>query len=38
LAGVPDTSISRKRAVHELTDLIAVRGTPGMIVSNNGTI
>jgi putative transposase len=23
--------------VHELTDLIAVRGNPGMIVSDNGT-
>jgi putative transposase len=32
---VPDTSISGKSAVRELTDLIAVRGKPGMIVSDN---
>ena len=37
LAAVPDTSISGKRVVRELTDLIAVRGRPGMIVSDNGT-
>jgi putative transposase len=37
LAAVPDTSISGKRVVRELTDLIAVRGKPGMIVSDNGT-
>jgi putative transposase len=37
LAAVPDTSISGKRAVRELTDLIAIRGKPGMIVSGNGT-
>jgi len=35
LAAVPDTSISGKRVVRELTDLIAVRGKPGMIVSDN---
>ena len=34
---VPDTSISGKRVVRELTALIAERGKPGMIVSDNGT-
>lgn len=34
LAAVPDTSISGRRVVRELTDLIAQRG---MIVSDNGT-
>jgi len=37
LAAVPDTSISGKRVVRELTDLIARRGKPDMIVSDNGT-
>jgi putative transposase len=37
LAAVPDTSISGKRVVRELIDLIAERGKPGMIVSDNGT-
>ena len=37
LAAVPDTSISGKRVVRELTALIAQRGKPGMIVSDNGT-
>src|SRR4249919_2538603 len=37
LAAVPDTSISGKRVVRELTDLMAQRGRPGMIVSDNGT-
>ena len=37
LAAVPDTSISGKRVVRELTALIAERGKPGMIVSDNGT-
>ena len=37
LAAVPDTSISGKRVVRELADLIAQRGKPGMIVSDNGT-
>ena len=37
LAAVPDTSISGKRVVRELTELIAVHGKPGMIVSDNGT-
>jgi putative transposase len=36
LAAVPDTSISGKRVVRELARLIAVRGKPGMIVSDNG--
>ena len=34
---VPDTSISGRRVVRELTALIAERGKPGMIVSDNGT-
>jgi putative transposase len=37
LAAVPDTSISGHRVVRELTQLIAKRGKPGMIVSDNGT-
>ena len=37
LAAMPDTSISGHRVVHELTKLIAQRGKPGMIVSDNGT-
>ena len=37
LAAVPDTSISGQRVVRELTELIAQRGKPGMIVSDNGT-
>jgi transposase InsO family protein len=37
LRAVPDTSISGRRVVRELTDLIAERGEPGMIVSDNGT-
>ena len=37
LAAVPDTSISGRRVVRELTKLIAQRGKPGMIVSDNGT-
>jgi putative transposase len=37
LKAVPDTSISGKRVVRELTDLIAVHGKPGMIASDNGT-
>jgi putative transposase len=37
LAAVPDTSISGRRVARELTDLIALRGKPGMIVSDNGT-
>ena len=37
LAAVPDTSISGRRVARELTTLIAERGKPGMIVSDNGT-
>src|SRR5215204_1132934 len=37
LAAIPDTSISGKRVARELTELIDVRGKPGMIVSDNGT-
>ena len=34
---MPDTSISGRRVVRELAELIAERGKPGMIVSDNGT-
>ena len=37
LAAIPDTSISGRRVVRELTDLIERRGKPGLIVSDNGT-
>ncbi|MEG4087639.1 IS3 family transposase [Microcoleus sp. POL10_C6] len=37
LVTVPDTSISGHRVVRELTQLIAQRGKPGIIVSDNGT-
>ena len=37
LAAVPDTSISGRRVVRVLAELIAERGKPGMIVSDNGT-
>ncbi|RYY28772.1 MAG: IS3 family transposase [Sphingomonadales bacterium] len=37
LAAVIDTSISGRRVVRELGDLIASRGAPKMIVSDNGT-
>jgi len=37
LAAIPDTSISGVRVARELTALIARRGKPGMIVSDNGT-
>ena len=37
LAAIPDTSISGRRVVRELTTLIERRGKPGMIVSDNGT-
>lgn len=37
LAAVPDTSISGRRVVRELNELIANLGRPGMIVSDNGT-
>jgi putative transposase len=36
LAAMPDTSISGKRVVRELTDFMARRGKPRMIVSDNG--
>jgi len=37
LRAVVDTSISGRRVVRELTDLVAERGRPKMIVSDNGT-
>jgi putative transposase len=37
LAAIPDTSISGRRVARELTTLIARRGKPGMVVSDNGT-
>jgi putative transposase len=37
LRAVVDTSISGRRVVRELADLVAERGTPKMIVSDNGT-
>jgi transposase InsO family protein len=37
LAAIPDTSISGRRVSRELTALIEGRGTPRMIVSDNGT-
>ena len=37
LRAVSDTSISGRRVVRELADLICERGKPGMIVSDNGT-
>ncbi|WP_404926353.1 IS3 family transposase [Mesorhizobium sp. ORM16] len=37
LAAIPDTSISGRRVARELTELIAHRGKPGMIVSDHGT-
>lgn len=37
LAAIPDTSISGLRVARELSKLIALRGKPGMIVSDNGT-
>ena len=36
LAAVPNTLISGRRVVREPTELIARRGKPGMIVSDNG--
>ena len=38
LAAVVDTSISGRRVVRELTDLIAERGKPKMIVSDNSVL
>ena len=37
LAAIPDTSISGRRVARELTDLIARRGKPDIIVSDHGT-
>jgi putative transposase len=37
IAAIPDTSISGRRVARELTALIARRGKPGLIVSDNGT-
>jgi putative transposase len=37
LAAIPDTSISGRPVARELSSLIARRGPPGMIVSDNGT-
>ena len=37
LAAIPDTSISGKRVARELTTLLAQRGRPDLIVSDNGT-
>jgi len=36
LAAIPDTSISGRSVVRELTALIGLRGRPAMIVSDNG--
>ena len=37
LAAIPDTSISGRRVARELTTIVARRGKPGSIVSDNGT-
>jgi putative transposase len=37
LAAVPDTSLPGLRVIRELDRLIAIRGKPAMIVSDNGT-
>jgi len=37
LAAIPDTSISGRRVARELTEIIARRGKPGIIVSDHGT-
>jgi transposase InsO family protein len=37
LAAIPGTSISGRRVARELTDLLAARGKPNMIVSDHGT-
>lgn len=37
LGAIPDTSISGHRVARELAAIIAKRGKPGMIVSDNGT-
>ena len=37
LAAIPDSSISGKRVVRAMKDLIETRGKPGVVVSDNGT-
>jgi len=37
LAAIPDSSISGRRVVREMKDLIETRGKPGVVVSDNGT-
>jgi len=37
LGAIPDTSISGRRVARELTAIVARRGRPGSIVSDNGT-
>ncbi|MCC8960650.1 IS3 family transposase [Bradyrhizobium sp. Pear77] len=37
LGAIPDTSISGRRVARELTTVVARRGKPGLIVSDNGT-
>jgi putative transposase len=37
LGAIPDTSISGRRVARELTTIVAQRGKPGLIVSDNGT-
>jgi putative transposase len=37
LRAIPDTSISGRRVARELTTIVARRGEPGSIVSDNGT-
>jgi putative transposase len=37
LGAIPDVSISGVRVARELTAIVAHRGKPGMIVSDNGT-
>ena len=37
LGAIPDVSLSDRRIVHELDRIIARRGPPDMIVSDNGT-
>lgn len=37
LAAIPDTSISGRRVARELTEIVARRGKPGVIVSDHGT-
>ncbi|WP_430640670.1 integrase core domain-containing protein, partial [Bradyrhizobium brasilense] len=36
LGAIPDTSISGRRVARELTTVVARRGKPGLIVSDNG--